>query len=63
MNHLYRQLTWTEVREAAAQKTVILIPVAAIEQHGHRLSAALAWKLRSPRPAARDLITQQRSSK
>lgn len=37
MNHLYRQLTWTEVREAAAEKKVILIPVAAIEQHGYHL--------------------------
>jgi hypothetical protein len=26
-------------------------------------SAALAWKLRRHRPAARDLITQERSSK
>jgi len=37
MNHLYRQLTWTEVREAAAQKKVIVVPVAAIEQHGYHL--------------------------
>src|SRR5579862_2750264 len=37
MNHLYRQLTWPEVREAATQKKVIIIPVAAIEQHGHHL--------------------------
>ena len=37
MTHLYRQLTWTDVREAAAQKKVILIPVAAIEQHGYHL--------------------------
>lgn len=37
MNHIYRQLTWTEVRTAAAEKKVILIPVAAIEQHGFHL--------------------------
>jgi creatinine amidohydrolase len=37
MTHLYRQLTWTEVRDAAAQKKVMLIPVAAIEQHGYHL--------------------------
>jgi creatinine amidohydrolase len=37
MTHLYRHLTWPEVREAAAQKKVILIPVAAVEQHGHHL--------------------------
>jgi creatinine amidohydrolase len=37
MSHLYRQLTWTDVRETAAQKKVILIPVAAIEQHGYHL--------------------------
>jgi creatinine amidohydrolase len=37
VNHLYRQLTWPEVRNAAAERKVILIPVAAIEQHGFHL--------------------------
>lgn len=37
MTHLYRHLTWTEVRDAAAQNKVILIPAAAIEQHGYHL--------------------------
>src|SRR5438874_1911304 len=35
--HLFRKLTWTEVRERAAQGAVIVIPVAAIEQHGYHL--------------------------
>jgi creatinine amidohydrolase len=35
--HLYRTLTWTEIRERAAQGAVIVIPVAAIEQHGYHL--------------------------
>lgn len=35
--HLYRTLTWPEVREAAEKRTVIVIPVAAIEQHGRHL--------------------------
>ncbi len=35
--HLYRTLTWTEVRDRAAQGAVIVIPVAAIEQHGYHL--------------------------
>ena len=35
--HLYRTLTWTEARERAQQGTVIVIPIAAIEQHGYHL--------------------------
>jgi creatinine amidohydrolase len=35
--HLYRTLTWPEVRDAAARGAVIVIPVAAIEQHGFHL--------------------------
>jgi creatinine amidohydrolase len=35
--HLYRTLTWTEARERAEQGAVIVIPVAAIEQHGYHL--------------------------
>ncbi|MDZ4796946.1 MAG: creatininase family protein [Bryobacteraceae bacterium] len=35
--HLYRSLTWTETRAAAERGAVIVIPVAAIEQHGHHL--------------------------
>jgi creatinine amidohydrolase len=37
MKHLYRTLTWTEARDRAAQGAVIVIPVAAIEQHGYHL--------------------------
>jgi creatinine amidohydrolase len=35
--HLYRTLTWPEAREAAERGCVIVIPVAAIEQHGYHL--------------------------
>jgi creatinine amidohydrolase len=35
--HLYRQLTWLEARQRAEQGCVIVIPVAAIEQHGYHL--------------------------
>jgi creatinine amidohydrolase len=35
--HLYRTLTWMEARERAKQGAVIVIPVAAIEQHGYHL--------------------------
>ena len=34
---LYRQLTWPEARERAEQGAVMVIPVAAIEQHGYHL--------------------------
>jgi len=37
MKHLYRTLTWVEARERAEQGAVIVIPVAAIEQHGYHL--------------------------
>ena len=36
-SHLYRQLTWSETRTAAERGAIIVIPVAAIEQHGHHL--------------------------
>src|ERR1700739_3671393 len=35
--YLYRHLTWPEARERAQQGAVIIIPVAAIEQHGYHL--------------------------
>ena len=35
--HLYAQMTWEEVNEAVLAKRVVLIPVAAIEQHGYHL--------------------------
>src|SRR6202789_1068166 len=35
--HLYRHLTWPEARERAQQGAVIVIPIAAIEQHGYHL--------------------------
>jgi creatinine amidohydrolase len=37
MKHLYRALTWPEVRERAEEGAVIVIGVAAIEQHGPHL--------------------------
>src|SRR6476661_5718645 len=37
MKHLYRTLTWPEARERARDQAVIVIPVAAIEQHGYHL--------------------------
>ncbi len=37
IKHLYRTLIWTEARERAKQGSVIVIPVAAIEQHGYHL--------------------------
>ncbi len=35
--HLYRTLTWPEARDRAKEGAVIVIPVAAIEQHGFHL--------------------------
>jgi creatinine amidohydrolase len=35
--HLYAQMTWEEVNEAVLARRVVLIPVAAIEQHGYHL--------------------------
>ena len=35
--HLFRQLIWPEVRQRAEEGAVIVIPVAAIEQHGYHL--------------------------
>ncbi len=35
--HLFREMTWPEVNEAVAQRRVVLVPVGAIEQHGHHL--------------------------
>jgi creatinine amidohydrolase len=35
--HLYRLLKWPEVKQAAQGRAVMLIPVAAIEQHGYHL--------------------------
>jgi creatinine amidohydrolase len=37
MKHLYRSLTWVEARERAEQGAVVIVPVAAIEQHGYHL--------------------------
>ena len=37
VKHLFRTLTWPEARERAVQGSVIVIPVAAIEQHGFHL--------------------------
>jgi creatinine amidohydrolase len=37
MKHLFAEMTWEEVNEAAAGGRVVLIPVAAIEQHGPHL--------------------------
>jgi creatinine amidohydrolase len=37
MQPLYRKLTWPEVNESVRAGRVVLIPVGAIEQHGHHL--------------------------
>lgn len=33
----YEKLTWPEINEAISQKKVVVLPVAAVEQHGHHL--------------------------
>jgi creatinine amidohydrolase len=33
----YEALTWPEINEAIAQKKVVVLPVSAVEQHGHHL--------------------------
>ena len=33
----YEKLTWPEINEAITQKKVVVLPVAAVEQHGHHL--------------------------
>lgn len=37
MTHLLAKMTWAEVAEAAKARRVVLVPVAAIEQHGPHL--------------------------
>src|SRR3712207_770590 len=37
MQHLYAALTWSEVNEAVAARKVVILPTAAIEQHGYHL--------------------------
>ncbi len=37
IKHLFSTMTWPEVNEAVKQRRVVLIPVGAIEQHGHHL--------------------------
>lgn len=37
MTVLWGHMTWTEIREAAEHKRVVLIPVGVIEQHGYHL--------------------------
>jgi creatinine amidohydrolase len=37
MQPLYRKLTWPEVEESVRARRVVVIPVGAIEQHGHHL--------------------------
>lgn len=47
----YERLTWPEVRRAAAEERVALVPVATLEDHGPHLAAA-AFYLASPEAAA-----------
>jgi creatinine amidohydrolase len=59
MKHLYRTLTWPEARERARDQAVIVIPVAAIEQHGYHLpidvdNVLLNTSPRKPRAAPKD---------
>ena len=43
--HRYELLTWPEINEAVAQSKVIVLPVGAIEQHGHHLPLDVDSKL------------------
>jgi len=43
--HRYELLTWPEINEAVAQEKVVVLPVAAIEQHGHHLPIDVDVKL------------------
>ncbi len=61
MKHLYRTLTWPEVRDRAEQGAVIVIGIAAIEQHGPHLpidvaNALVESILDLPAPIIRDII-------
>lgn len=35
--HRYEKLTWPEINEAVEQQKVVVLPIGAIEQHGHHL--------------------------
>lgn len=41
----YELLTWPEINEAVAQEKVVVLPVGAIEQHGHHLQIDVDAKL------------------
>src|SRR5688500_3773806 len=43
----YELLTWPEINEAVAQQKTIVLPVAAIEQHGHHLPIDVDARLAS----------------
>ncbi len=43
--HRYEHLTWPEINEAVAQEKVIVLPIGAVEQHGHHLPLDVDVKL------------------
>jgi creatinine amidohydrolase len=42
---LYREMTWSEIADAAAAGLPVAIPIGATEQHGHHLPVCTDWVL------------------